>query len=70
MVLAIPNSKALDAASKTRNRHNARRDGALAAAGLGIALGTGITYYSKLSARKKQLRLLGDNARLVCKSIL
>lgn len=62
MVLAIPNSKALDAASKTRNRHNARRDGALAAAGLGIALGTGITYYSKLSARKKQLRLLGDNA--------
>jgi hypothetical protein len=61
MVLAIPNSKPLDAAATTRNRSNARRNGALAAAGLGIALGTGI-----MSARKNQLKHLRDNARSVC----
>jgi hypothetical protein len=65
MVLAIPNSKALDAAGKTRNKQNARRTGALAAAGVGIALGSGIGYYSKTTARRKELTLLGDNARSV-----
>jgi len=68
MVLAIPNSKALDAAAKTRNRNIATRNGALVAAGFSIALGTGIAYNSKLSNRRKQHKLLGNNARLVCKS--
>jgi hypothetical protein len=72
MVLAIPNSSALDAgaAAKNRSNHNTRLRGGAVALGLGIALGAGSTYYSKSSARTKQLKLVGHNARLVSKSHL
>lgn len=67
MVLAIPNSSALDAggAAKARKTHNTRLRGACTAVGIGIALGGAGTYYSKSSARFKQRKLLQDDDRFV-----